>query len=223
MNARAWENTNMHTSAAGSMFRACPAVRAGVIGVFLITSGISAPATGSTYRGYLPFERTVSGPIGRFDFASALTTSDAVLEIRRLSGLTWEELSDLFDVSRRSVHHWASGKVVSAKHERSVRQMLMAVRHLDRGSATDTRALLLTADAFGVSLVDLLKDGLYDDAMSRAEPRPITGQLHVPLSQAALDARKPPAPALLLDATQGRLIVPAKARVARAARVPKVS
>ncbi len=211
------------TSAAGPMFWAGPAVRAGVIGVLLITSGISEQATGSTYRGYFPYERTAAGPSGQLDFAPAQTTAEAVLEIRRRSGLTWEELSELFDVSRRSVHHWASGKIVSAKHQRNTRRMLTAIRHLDRGNVAGTRAMLLTTDSFGVSPLDLLKVGSYEEAMSRVEPRTISEQQRMPLSQAAQDARRPPVPGLLLGADQEPVDIPTKARMARVARVPKAS
>jgi hypothetical protein len=212
-----------HTSAAGPMFWAGPAVRAGVIGVLLITSGISEQATGSTYRDYFPYERTAAGPSGQLDFAPAQTTAAAVLEIRRRSGLTWEELSDLFDVSRRSVHHWASGKIVSAKHQRNIRQMLTAIRHLDRGNVAGTRVMLLTTDSYGVSPLDLLKTGFYEEAMARVEPRTFAEQRRLPLSQAAQDARRPPAPGLLLGADQEPIDIPSKARVARVARVPKAS
>jgi transcriptional regulator with XRE-family HTH domain len=223
MTVLAGEDVATHTSAAGPMFWAAPVVRAGLIGVLLITSGVCEPATGSTYSGYFPFERTAAGPSGQLDFAPAQTTAEAVLEIRRRSGLTWEELSDLFDVSRRSVHHWASGNVVSAKHERIIRQMLTAIRHLDRGNVAGTRAMLLTTDALGVSALDLLKVGLYEEATQRAEPRTISEQRRMPLSQAAQDARRPPAPRLLLGAAHEPADIPAKARVARAARVPKAS
>jgi DNA-binding transcriptional regulator YiaG len=220
MTAVALHDTGLNTSAAGSMFWDDPAARAGVV-VFLVSGWISEPATASTYRSYCPFERTAAGPTGQVDFASAQTTADAVLEIRRLSGLTWEELGDLFDVSRRSVHHWASGKVVSAKHEQTIRQTLIAIRHLDRGSVTDTRALLLTPDTFDVSVIDLLKAGFYRDAMARAEPRMVSERRRLPLSQAARDARRPPAPALLLGADQERPDIPSKARIARVVRASK--
>jgi hypothetical protein len=220
MTAVALHDTGLNTSAAGSMFWANPAARAGVV-VFLVSGWISEPATASTYQSYWPFERTAAGPTGQVDFASAQTTADAVLEIRRRSRLTWEELGDLFDVSRRSVHHWASGKVVSAKHEQVVRQLLIAIRHLDRGSAAETRALLLTPDALGVSVIDLLKGGFYRDAMARAEPRIVSERRRLPLSQVAQDARRLPAPTLLVGADQERPDIPAKARVARAARASK--
>ncbi|MYE02765.1 MAG: helix-turn-helix transcriptional regulator [Alphaproteobacteria bacterium] len=44
----------------------------------------------------------------------------ALFEIRRLSGLTWQELADLFGVSRRTVHNWANGARPSAEHKRAI-------------------------------------------------------------------------------------------------------
>lgn len=43
-----------------------------------------------------------------------------------------------------------------------------------------------------------------------------------PLSKAALDARRPPPPGLLLEAVWDRPDIPAKARVAHALRVPRI-
>ena len=159
-----------HTSAAGSMFRAgSPVVRAEAMGVIPVTS-LSAPATGSaTYSLHASFERTTAGLAGQVNPGPSETSGGTLLEIRRRSGLTWEELGYLFNVSRRSVHHWASGKTVSAKHDRLIRQMLAAIRHLDRGEAARTRALLLTTDAKGIAALDLLKAGLFEEATARAE------------------------------------------------------
>src|SRR5262245_15054918 len=43
-----------------------------------------------------------------FKVAPDVSTGSAVMEIRRLSGLTWEQLSALMGVARRSLHFWAS-------------------------------------------------------------------------------------------------------------------
>ena len=115
-------------------------------------------------------ERTAADPVGRCDFllGPAESTAEAIMEIRRRSGLTWQELGELFDVSRRSIHHWANGKPVSAGNDRTIRRMLAAIRHLDWGSQRDTRALLLSVDqATGVSPLDLLQAGRFDDATAR--------------------------------------------------------
>ncbi len=212
-----------HTSAIGPMLPAGPATRATAVGLglVLVVGGLAPTATASSYETPVPFERTAAGPAGRIDPAPTQTTAEAVLEIRRRSGLTWEELGDLFDVSRRSVHHWASGKPVSAEHDQIIRRTLAVLRRLDRGDAGATRALLLTPDAGGVSMLDLLKAGLFDDALARSAGAPAPERPRTPLSRAARDARRPPAPGLLLGALQDRPDIPAKPRRTRVMRAPK--
>ncbi|MEM5709754.1 helix-turn-helix transcriptional regulator, partial [Elizabethkingia meningoseptica] len=92
----------------------------------------------STNPYYPEPELTSATPFPRADWRASESTAAAVLEIRRLSGLTWEELADLFDVSRRSVHHWASGKPVNTEHDQALRGVLTALRHLDRGDPAAT-------------------------------------------------------------------------------------
>ena len=203
------DKPDTHTSAVGSMYRAGVAVH------------LSGSSTANTYDLPRLIEHTAAGPPGQIDHVPTETTAEAVLEIRRRSGLTWEELGDLFDVSRRSVHHWASGKAVSAKHDRMIHQTLAALRHLDQGNQAGTRAQLLATDAAGVSTLDLLKAGLFDEAMARVEGLVAPEHRRIPLSRKAQDARRPPAPWLLLEADQERPDFPAKARTVRAARAPK--
>ena len=171
-------------------------------------------------------ERTAADPAGRCNFLlePAESTAEAIMEIRRRSGLTWQELGELFDVSRRSIHHWANGKSVSAGNDRTIRRMLAAIRHLDRGNQRDTRALLLSVDqTTGVSPLDLLQAGRFDDAAAPF-PGDWTPEPHrVPLSPAARDARRPPPATRLLGAEQDRPDIPAKARAVRPKRTPGAS
>lgn len=171
-------------------------------------------------------ERTTADPVGRCDFLfrPAESTAEAVMEIRRRSGLTWQELGELFDVSRRSIHHWANGKPVSAGNDRTIRRMLAAIRHLDRGGQRETRALLFAVDqAAGFSLFDLLQAGQFDDATAGVAGNQTPGPHTVPLSPTARDVRRPPAPALLLGAEQDRPDIPARARIVRSKRTPKAT
>ena len=63
------------------------------------------------------------------------------------------------------VHHWASGKSVSARSERMIRRVLAAVRRLDQGSRSATRARVLAVDeSLGISVLELLKRGEFVDA-----------------------------------------------------------
>ena len=219
-----------HTSAVGCMYPFGPDAAPAPV---LISNTLPGLATANTYpQGSMVMwtmiarhsESTAAGPIGQINHVPAESTAEAIMEIRRRSGLTWEELGDLFDVSRRSIHHWANGKPVTAKHDRMIRRMLAALRHLDQGDRVGTRALLLAVDqAMGIPTLDLLKDGRFDEAMGRVQGIRAPEPYRTPLSRAARDARRPQTPALLLGAEQDRPDIPAKARAARPKRTPKTT
>ena len=179
MTATALRDTpDRHTSALGSMRPS--RLDADFLTVLIATPWPEAVIANTSPQGSMAMwtvmaqhvERTSADPDGRFEFLleTSESTAEAIMEIRRRSGLTWQELAELFDVSRRSIHHWASGKPVSAGHDRTIRWMLAAIRHLDRGSQLDTRAFLLGIDqATGISTLDLLQAGRFDDATARVE------------------------------------------------------
>ena len=216
------ETPHTRTSAMGCMYRPALDATFAVLIATMLPGSATATSTGETIVLYS--ERTAAGPIGQIEHVPAESTAEAIMEIRRRSGLTWEELGDLFDVSRRSVHHWANGKPVTASHDQTIRRMLAAVRRLDQGDQVGTRALLLAVDqAMGVSALDLLKDGCFDEAMGRVAGAPLPGAHRILLSPAARDARRPKAPALLLGAEQDRPDVPAKARAVHARRTPRTT
>lgn len=201
-----------HTSAAGAMYRP------GIAAMFVV-GFLSGSATASTYEVPRTVERTAAGPAGQIAPLATETTAEAVLEIRRCSGLTWDEMSSLFDVSRRSMHHWASGKAVSAAHEQAIRRTLAAIRNLDRGRQAENRAQLLAIDAVsGLSVLDLLKANRFAEAIVQATGDRQSKPHRVPLAQKALDARRTQTPMLLLEAEQDRPEHGATARLARARR-----
>ncbi|MEX2374019.1 MAG: XRE family transcriptional regulator [Dehalococcoidia bacterium] len=128
------------------------------------------------------------------------TTRRAISELRRISGLTWEQLGDLFDVSRRSVHFWASGKPLNAGNEQRLMQILDVVRWADRGDARATRAALFEIND-GVTAFALLTAERYEEARAilgggAGRPRPALAQLNA----AAKAAREPLPPEDLVDA-----------------------
>lgn len=187
--------------------------------------GISERTTSTTYDRAIVSDRTSAGPtsqIAIFPTAESQTAASAVLEIRRLSGFTWEELADVFDVSRRSVHHWAGGKTITASHDQRIRRVLAVLRRLDQGSAAQTRNLLLSSDTQGVSILDMLKAGAFDRAMERAASIPRFARPHLtPLSAEAQQRRKPLSPVELVGALQDTPEVHIKALPTRFARPPK--
>lgn len=146
-------------------------------------------------------------------------TRKAVSELRRISGLTWEQLAGLFGVSRRSVHFWASGKPLNATNHQRLMRVLDVVRHADRGTARSTRAALLDARG-GRTAFEMLADQRFREAraaLGRGRARLVPAL--TPLSDAARAARKPLPPDELFDAKSDRVHQEAgRARAARTAR-----
>lgn len=104
--------------------------------------------------------------IGGIAGISSDATSRAISELRRTSGLTWEQLGQLFGVSRRSVHFWASGRPMNAVHERRLFEILDIVRQADHGDARRNRAALLAVSA-GRAPFDLLVAGAFNEARAQ--------------------------------------------------------
>ncbi len=92
-----------------------------------------------------------------------INTSRAVSDIRRISGLTWEELGRLFGVSRRSVHFWASGKPLRADNEVFLQKLLVFFLRIDRGSARDNRSAIFQA-CDGRTPFDLISEEKFSEA-----------------------------------------------------------
>lgn len=89
-------------------------------------------------------------------------------ELRRLSGLTNEEIAPLLGVSRRSLQSWIAGESISARKEARLRATLDAIRQLTASRAVDTRDRLLAREPQSVSAYDLLTEERYDAAVDLA-------------------------------------------------------
>ena len=132
-------------------------------------------------------------------------TSRAISELRRLSALTWEQLGQLFGVSRRSVHFWASGKQMNVAHEQRLFEILDIVRQADRGEARRNRAALL-AVTDGEAAVDLLAAGEFAEARARLGRGEARGRVEAgELDANARAERTPPSPDRLVEAMNDRI------------------
>ena len=165
-------------------------------------------------------ERTCSGP--HVDFRAPLeqSSSEAILEIRRRSGLTWEQLSELFNVSRRSIHYWAKGRPLSSLHEKNMHHTLNAIRHLDNGNQVATRSRLLSMN-YGESIFSLLANQKYEVVFRLVvgTASDIASQNRISLSSEEWSRRRPTRPELLIGALQDRPeISPNEARTVRPMR-----
>jgi DNA-binding XRE family transcriptional regulator len=93
-------------------------------------------------------------------------------EIRRRSALTWDQLASIFAVSRRAVHHWASGKAASVEHTEKVRALFAKIDALRGLRPFEVRGQMLAA--YDIEAADTTLTG-------RSEPILIADQ--TPLSQ----------------------------------------
>lgn len=118
-----------------------------------VTSIGAAVATGQvvppTIRTAIAREVGTVAPSNLSDDSASLLKS-----IRQSAGFTWEQLARIFGVSRRAVHHWASGERMSSHHEALLREFGAMVAAVATANPQETRAALLAPDASGVSAVD---------------------------------------------------------------------
>lgn len=124
-------------------------------------------------------------------------------ELRRLSGLTWDQLARLFRINRRSLHFWASGKAMAPTNEEHLQRLLAVIHKIDQGTASINRALLLAAGDNGVIPFDLLATRKYEEAVSLIGAVNTAARAVLPsLSETAKAARMPRAPEEMIGALQ---------------------
>jgi DNA-binding transcriptional regulator YiaG len=136
----------------------------------------------------------------------------AIGELRRSSGLTWDQLARLFGVDRRSLHFWASGKRMAPANEERLQRLLAVMRKIDRGSASANRAALLGALPDGALPYDHLVRGAYEFVAKQLGAGEAGRASPTPLSREAHRTRAPRAPSELVDALHDR-VHPASGRL----------
>lgn len=132
------------------------------IGGALITSGTTASRTADQSLDYITATQTNSGLM-----VYTVSQTSAIFEIRRRTALTWDQVACLFDVSRRSVHFWASGKAMNAANEEKLNLLVRTIRYIDRGTSRSTRTALMSAMKDGTIPFELLVHGEFDEVMGR--------------------------------------------------------
>lgn len=189
------------TSAAGAMMRQ---MREPVlVGVMLVGLGTSS-AYASTER--MPM--TTPDSVDQTTAGAAVLPSEAVAvpiaELRRLSGFTWDQLARLFNVSRRSVHFWASGKTMTAGNEEHLQRLLAVIRKTDRGSPSANRAVMLKVQADGTIPFDLLAAEEYERVVDILGPAE-ANRLRQPKRPATTTTAAAQRPEELVGALQDRV------------------
>lgn len=203
------------TSSGGSMITRSLRVIC-LSGAFYIGGTHSAVASSHSLSYDPAFHQTNSGLTAEQE----TPVGPAIMELRRLSGMTWEQLASLFEVSRRTVHFWASGKALNSYNEEKLYRVLSIIRQVDRGTAQENRELLFTAQAGGIVPIELIRAGHYAEVLRLLGEAVFERPTLTPLSEAAWNARRPANPGLLVGALQNRIPVSVgRTRMARATRV----
>jgi len=147
----------------------------------------------------------------------------ALSELRRRSGLTWDQVARLFAVARRSVHFWISGKALNAANEERLSRLLLTIRHIDRGGSTATRVALMSVQRDGVVPFDLLVQGRFEEVMRRlgqGKDRGVADRAHFPTAPKSIVS--PPRPDRLVGALQDTVHRDlGRTKAARTAKVKK--
>ncbi len=175
-----------------------------LVGVMLAGIGTSAASSLPAElvpQALQPAQQTTSGkPV------AGIQSGAAIAELRRLSGLTWDQLARLFSVSRRALHFWASGKPMMPTNEEHLQRLLSVLRKIDRGSASANRRELLAAREDSAIALDLLQERQYDAVVSLISTTTAVTRISTPkLAPQALALRTPPPPEKLIDALQDRI------------------
>jgi DNA-binding transcriptional regulator YiaG len=136
----------------------------------------------------------------------------AIAEVRRLTGLTWDQLARLFNVSRRALHFWASGKAMAPSNEEQLQRLLAVVRKIDRGSAEANRALIFGVLEDGTIPFDLLANSQYERVLALLGPGSVQQLRRPPVAAEVLAASAPQPPEELVGALQDR-VHPASGRL----------
>jgi len=85
------------------------------------------------------------------------SSAELVRALRDQSGLTWDQISRLFGVSRRAVHLWVSGGRMNAANQELLSELISLISKLPGTSPSEKRASLLQPTEYGYSLFDKIR------------------------------------------------------------------
>jgi DNA-binding transcriptional regulator YiaG len=192
---------NAGTSAGGSM-KPFAGVSSQIIGSFPYYSGTASSDSILNWYLYVVEKQTASNTPITYSLPLTTDSSQATVnELKQLSGLTWEQLAKIFNVSRRSLHFWASGKPISPFNEEHLRRLLATIRYINRGSADINRSALLQPQQGSTIPLDLLIAGKYEEVKRLlGAGKTVEKSVLKPLSPEAIASRIPPRPEDLVGA-----------------------
>jgi hypothetical protein len=146
-----------------------------LVGVLWVTAPATTSSASTVVDGRFARAAMQTSPGLPVQSSDGRSAASSLAEVRRLAGLTWEQIARLFGVTRRAVHSWASGGAMSAANDERLHRTLAVMRRIDRGSSDVNRTLLFSSPGGGMTAFDMLVQGdfesvaeyLGDSAMSR--------------------------------------------------------
>jgi DNA-binding transcriptional regulator YiaG len=193
------------TSAGGSMRRIDNTPSEVLVSTLYYSGTASSAAVPNQYL-YALDKQTAAGNVSIIFSVLPSTTEtsqETLNELKQLSGLTWEQLAKVLNVSRRSLHFWASGKPISPFNEEHLRRLLATIRYIDRGSPDINRGALLQPQQGSTIPLDLLIAGKYEEVKRMLGAGTAVKKPELkPLSPEAIASRLPPPPEDLVGALQ---------------------
>lgn len=183
---------------------------------------LANPQTSDGWTNIFIIEFKGSLPISK-DQTASRETRLAILELKRISGLTWDQLAQLFGVARRTLHFWANGKPLNAMNEERLSRFRATIRMIDRGSAMKNRSTLLGVLGNNTIPYDMLRQGKYKEVADLLGYGPGRKMVSLtPLSTEARAARMPQKPHELVGALHDKVHRDSgRSRAANAVRINK--
>lgn len=124
-----------------------------VLGVTVWTAVIAPPVTHVEPASHFSDDLTLV----RASTPTKATDRERVKELYARSGLTWDQLGKLFDVSRRAVHHWATGGKLSSVNAATLTELSAFINARADLAPAEMRKALFEPDRRGRSIIDRLR------------------------------------------------------------------
>jgi hypothetical protein len=197
------QRENVGTSAGGAM-KPLTKMPPQIVGSSPYYSGTASSGSILNWYLYVMEKQTASNIAFTYSFPIATESSQVIInELKKISGLTWEQLAKIFNVSRRSLHFWASGKPISPFNEEHLRRLFATIRYINRGSADINRSALLEPRHGLMSPLELLLTGKYEEVKRLLGAGNAVEETKLrPLSPKTSAARRPQSPEELVGALQ---------------------
>ena len=141
---------------------------------------ISPTTSASRTEIFWPVDITSSGVNAISNDSKHPNCSEEIVFIRKSLGLTWQELADIFQVDRRSLHFWAKGSKVSSENFQRIKDIEQLVYRQGLNKKVDVKRWLYSLQE-GRQPIRLLKNGDFD-AFSKLtfNLSPVAEEFHLP-------------------------------------------